>query len=415
MEETTVKSKKALAALWDAVAGLLRASYFSLFLTINVAFMVLLIAYYLMESYYSRDHGITTEIAVIFTYLIGALIALDIFPIQLILAMTVVLLLVLSRKEKIKTLVRGIQRGEINAFISYAIIALVILPFLPNRPFFLSDIPGLGVILAPYNLDLGRLAQIEILNPFRLWFIVALITGVDLAGYALQRTIGQKKGWLLTSIAGGFVSSTATTQSLAQKSQKSGFINLLVAAAVFSNMASFFQIFVLIAPLNGQFLAKSTPLILSLIISAFSVGLFFLKVKKAGDQEDILETKERLKKGEIFSLGPALKFALIFLAIRIVTKLSLVFFGSGGFLATSAIASIAGLDAVIINLAEMAGKIINFQTGVLALILANATNLLSKTVYSFVQGKKEFALKFALSATIIIFASLFGLIPFYSP
>jgi uncharacterized membrane protein (DUF4010 family) len=268
------------------------------------------------------------------------------------------------------------------------------------------------MILASYGLALGRLVTIEVLNPFRLWLVVALITGVEIAGYGLQRTVGQKKGWLLTSVAGGFISSTATTQSLAQQSKKSNLVNLLVAAAIFSNLASFFQIFVLIAPLNGQFLAKSTPLILSLIISAFLIGLFFLKTKGTGG-EDLPETKKKLKKGEIFSLGPALRFALLFLIVRMATKISLTFFGNSGFLATSALASIVGLDAVTINLAEVAGKIINFQTGVLALILVNATNLTSKTIYSLFQGKREFALKFALSATIIILASLVGLAPFY--
>lgn len=408
-----VRTFSLISAL-GAVAGFLSISYFPLTLIISLSLMALLIAYYVMESYYARDHGITTEIAVILTYLLGILLALEIFPIQLILAMTVVLLLILSRKEKIKTLVQGIQRTEINAFISYAIVALVILPFLPNQSLFLADIPSLEVILNSYGLDLGKLATIEILNPFRLWLVVALITGVEIAGYALQRTVGQKKGWLLTSIAGGFISSTATTQSLAQQSKKSTLINLLVAAAIFSNLASFFQIFILIGPLNGQFLAKSTPLLLSLIISAFLLGVFFLKAKGASG-EDLPETKERLKREEIFSLGPALKFALIFLIVKTVTKISLAFFGNSGFLATSALASIIGLDAVTINLAEMAGKIINFQTGVLALILVNATNLLSKTVYSLFQGKKEFALKFALSAAIIILASLIGLVPFYHP
>ncbi len=397
-----------------AVAGLLRESHFSLFLLINATFMALLIAYYILQSLLTRDQGITTEIAIIFGYLIGLLIALEVFSIHLILAMTVVLILILARKGEIKAIVAGIRRTEINAFISYAIIALVILPFLPNQPFYLSTIPGLEMILAPYGVDLGRLAEIEIINPFWLWLIVALITGVEMLGYLLERTVGQKRGWLLTSIAGGFISSTATTQSLAQRSKKVAMVNLLVAAAIFANLASFFQIFILIAPINGAFLVKVTPLFMAIVISALATGLFFLKIRGGADEENLLETKERLKEDQIFALGPALRFALIFLVIRVVTKVSLLLFGSGGFLATSALASIPGIDAVTINLAEMAGKTINFQTGVLGLILVNAVNLLSKTIYSFIQGKREFALKFASSAAVIIFASLLGLLPFYS-
>ncbi len=397
-----------------AIAGLLREDYFSLFLLINATFMALLIAYYTLQSLLTKDQGITTEIAIIFSYLIGLLIILEIFPIQLVLAITIVLVLILARKGEIKALVAGIKRSEINAFISYAIIALVILPFLPNQSFFLADIPNLEMILSPYGIDLGKLSQIEIINPFWLWLIVALITGVEMLGYLLERTVGQKKGWLLTSIAGGFISSTATTQSLAQQSQKGKMVNLLVAAALFANLASFFQVFIFIAPINSLFLVKVTPLILAIVLSALLMGLFFLKIKGSSDEEDLPATKERLKREQIFALGPALKFASIFLIIRIATKISLALFGSGGFLATAVIASVPGIDAVTINLAEMAGKTINFQTGVLALILVNAANLLSKVIYSFVQGKREFALKFAASVAVMILASLLGLLPFYS-
>ena len=402
----------ALITALGGIAGLLRQDFFSLFLTINITFMLLLLAYYVLGSILLKDNGITTEIAIIFAYLIGVFIALEVFPIQLILAMTVILILILSRKQEIRTIIAGIKASELNAFISYALIALVILPFLPNKPFYLADIPSLEMILSAYQISLGKLAAIEILNPFKLWLVVALITGVDIFGYVLEKTIGQKKGWLLTSIAGGFISSTATTQSLAQQSKKSGRINQLVAAAIFSNLASFFQLFILIASINGLFLAKSTLLILAIMGSSFLTGLAFLKLKSGRDQENLTETKEKLEKAEIFALNPALKFAFIFLLIRIATKTSLAFLGNSGFLAVSALASITGLDAVIINSSELAGTTINFKTGVIALILANAVNLVCKCIYSFSQGKKEFALKFSLSMGIIIASSFLGLLVF---
>jgi len=402
----------ALITALGGVAGLLRQDFFSLFLTINITFMILLLAYYVLGSILLKDNGITTEVAIIFAYLIGVFIALEVFPIQVILAITVILILILSRKEEIRTIISGIKTSELNAFISYALIALVVLPFLPNKAFNLADIPILTTILDAYKISLGKLGGIEILNPFKLWLVVALITGVDIFGYILEKTIGQKKGWLLTSIAGGFISSTATTQSLAHQSKKSGTINRLVAAAIFSNLASFFQAFILIASINGIFLAKSTLLILAMVLSSFLTGLFFLKIKADPSQENLTETKKELEKDEIFALNPALKFAFIFLIIRIATKTALAFLGNSGFLAVSALASVTGLDAVIINLSELVGTAINFKTGAIALILANGVNLISKSVYSFTQGKKEFALKFSLSMAIIIASSFVGLLSF---
>jgi uncharacterized membrane protein (DUF4010 family) len=397
----------ALITLLGAVAGLLRPNFFSLFLTLNISFMLLTLSYYIIGSIFTNDNGITTELGIIFAYLVGLFISLEVFSVQIILALTVVLILILSRKAEIKTIIKGIKRSEINAFISYAIIALVVLPFLPNQSFILSDIPNLEEILSSYNINLGILKNIEILNPSRLWMIVALITGVDVAGYILEKTVGQKKGWLLTSMAGGFISSTATTQSLAQQSKKSANTNALVAAAIFANLTSFIQMFILIALINSLFLVRSTIFILSIILSSFAAGIFFLQKK---EKIDLKKTKESLKQVKIFALGPALKFALLFSLIKLASKLSLVFFGQNGFLAATALGSLAGLDAIIINTSELAANTITFKTGILALILANAINLLSKVVYSFTQGKKDFAIKFGLSMLAVIASSFIGLL-----
>jgi len=175
----------------------------------------LLIAYYILGSLSTKDNGLTTELAIFWSYLIGIFVGLNIFPIQLIIAMTVILMLILSLKQKIKLFVAGIKQFELESFISYAIIALVILPFLPNTPLFLRDIPFLKSLLSAFQINFDKFLNLELINPFGVWKVVALVTGVEIFGYFLEKTIGQKKGWLFTSIAGGFISSTSTTQSLA--------------------------------------------------------------------------------------------------------------------------------------------------------------------------------------------------------
>ncbi|HRQ31373.1 MAG TPA: hypothetical protein PLU49_14930, partial [Saprospiraceae bacterium] len=70
----------------------------------------------------------------------------------------------------------------------------------------------------------------------------------------------------------------------------------------------------------------------------------------------------------------------------------------------SVIASFAGIDAIMVNLAEMAGRSISFQFALLTFILVNATNLISKTFYSFLLGNKKFAYKFMVSSLLIIIA-----------
>jgi len=401
----------ALITTLGTIAALLLQSYFSLFLIISITFCLLLVVYYILGSLITKDNGMTTELAIFWSYLIGVFVGLNIFPIQLIVAITVILMLILSLKQKIKLFVAGIKQFELESFISYAIISLVILPFLPDTGYFLKDIPLLKNILSAFQINYDRFLNLEIINFFGLWKVVALVTGVEIAGYFLEKTIGQKKGWLLTSIAGGFISSTSTTQSLAQKSKNTKNTNRLVSAAIFANFSSFIQMFILLASVNLIFLSRNIIYIFSIAISAVLIGVYFLK-KEDKKPENLTETKQSLKNDRLFSLMPALKFALIFLLIKLVTKFSLIVFGNNGFIISTILGSVTGLDAVIINTAELAGKTITFQTGVITLILANAVNLLSKSGYAFAQGSRSFAKKFFISVLIIIVFSFLGLIPF---
>lgn len=400
----------ALISLLGVLSGLIYKTHIFLFLFIGLTFILLLVGYYIFTTLFHKDAGLTTEIAILLNFLLGVFIGLDIFPIQLIIALTVVLILIMSLKSEIKVFVANIKHYEVDAFIAYALIALVILPFLPNQAISLSVFPGIVSFFKSLNWQVGSLINIEIVNPFNLWKIVVIITGVDIAGYFLEKTIGQKNSWLLTSIAGGFISSTSTTQSLAIRSKKSTNINGLVSAAVFSNFSSFIQHFLLIAAINTTLLITGIPYLFSIIGSGLIVGLlFYVKSKKLAGKE-INETKKEMRATKIFSLKPALKFALVFTIIKIFSKMSLVFFGQDGFLVASAIASFTGLDAVTLNVGEIAGKIVSYKTGILTLIFANAINLLAKTFYSFMQGSKLFALKFLLASIVIIVASLISLV-----
>ena len=390
-----------------ATAGLLYSSYAGISLILTTAFVALVIGHYILTSMKTRDPGITTEIAVILAFLIGFFIMVNAVPTQMAVAMTVVLMLILSRKEKIKTLVNKTTRPEINAFISYAIIALAILPFLPNTSYALTDIPLVKTLVSSLGWDISRLNDVEILNPSRLWLIVALITGIDMAGYVLEKTIGQKKGFLLASITGGFISSTATTISIAQNSKEKKNTSFLVASALFSNMASFVPLIVLIATIQPRLLLYALPLTIILMASSLLSGLYFYMRSKRSTHGSDTKNEPHT---QIFALAPALKFAALFLAVRIVSKISLAYFGNSGLFATTAIAATTGIDAIVINTAELFESAINAHTAILNLIIANAVNLGSKIVYSFMQGTKEFALHFSVAAIIIIASSFAALL-----
>jgi uncharacterized membrane protein (DUF4010 family) len=387
-----------LIALTGSLAGIFFLhNYATLGTLLVIGFFVLLISYYVAEAVHTKDFGITSELSAVATFILALMVMLNIIPLQITIAIFVVVIFVLSLKARTTKLVAGLTQQEVQAFISYAIIALVALPVLPDYSYQLHDLPVLSDLLKALGADIEKFNNLDLINPRNIWLIVVLITGIDVFGYILGRIVGSQNGFALTSFMAGFVSSTSATQSLAQRSKHAKFVNHLVGAAVLANLASFLQLFLLVGPLNAKWLVAILPSIVIMVITAGVIAFVLLKKKQPAVEEDTAAKKEEA----IFSLMPALKFAGLLIIIKIFTKICLIIFGQSGFLISSVIASFAGIDAIIVTLADMAGNTITFEFALLTFLLVNATNLLSKSFYSYLQGNRSFAFKFFVSALII--------------
>ena len=86
---------------------------------------------------------------------------------------------------------------ELEDAIKFFVVAFVI-PAVAARP-------GVG----PYG----------VLNPAKIWLLVVLLTGIGWVGYIGVRALGPQRGLLVTGLAGGFVSATATTASMGRVSR----------------------------------------------------------------------------------------------------------------------------------------------------------------------------------------------------
>lgn len=370
----------------------------------------LLLVYYAIHASNYKQLGITTELSVIITFVIGFLTIANLVSLQNIVIVLILSLIILAVKKHTHVIAsHWVTAKELPGFISYALIALVILPILPDQSIQIAHIPFLQTFLHGYGVDLGQFAGVEIFNPRKIWFIVALVTGIDVLGYILKKIFGAKKSFTLASLIGGFISSTSTTVALAQKSKtEKTHTNVLVGAALLANVASFFQVFLLVGPLNSQWLVALTPALLSIVgAGGIAAAYFFARNGNSNTKEVKTESSQERR---IFDFLPALKFAGILIAVKFITKICLILFGNSGFIFSSVIASFAGIDAIVLNLADMAGRTISFSTAILTFCLVNGTNLLTKSGYAFAQGSRSFAWKFTGSAGIIIVASLIGLL-----
>jgi uncharacterized membrane protein (DUF4010 family) len=388
----------ALLSFLGSISGFLFINKDYVLSNIISSFVLLLILiYYFITAFKANSTGLTTEISALLVYLIGFLIVIDIIPVSVIVAFSIILILILSNKKPSKKLASNITKKEWNSFLSFAIILLVILPFLPNIDYKIKDLMFLKNL--PFNTTVQELA---IINPYNLWLIIVLISGINLLGYLLRKKFGSNKGIYLCSFFGGFMSSTLTNHLLTERSKKENEENQknLAIGNILSYTASIISISFFIGILNSELLIKVIPGLVFIILSNF---LYILFLKKKKQEKCPIEMDIVKKESPDLLLIPAIKFALLIISIKIIVGLVLILWGSSWFIVASLVSSLTGIDAIIINLSEMAQKTITINYAILVILLINSFNLLGKWAYSWWKGGKRFSfLNFILFIIITI-------------
>ena len=199
-----------LIALLGSVAAFLVIDFGILPIALSLGGLILLttVSYLgtLLRS--GKETGITTEVAVWLTFLFGVLVMGDQGKVASALAVLTALLLAL--KGRLHGAIRRLSTEDLRVTLQFALVAAVILPLLPDRA-----IDPLGL-----------------LNPFQIWLMVVLVSGIGFSGYVLMKVLGPSRGINLTGILGGLASSTATTISLSTASREHPAMSAYYARAV---------------------------------------------------------------------------------------------------------------------------------------------------------------------------------------
>lgn len=140
-------------------------------------------------SSFSKDKmGVTSEYAALLTYLVGIIVMGGYTTIGVILS--ILILLILSSKDYLTKMRERFSREELGDSLKFAVIALVILPLLPDAKFSIVD-----MIHWFYSGSLGwdhTILVAKFFNPWGIWFFVVIMAGVEYAGFILSRIIGSK-------------------------------------------------------------------------------------------------------------------------------------------------------------------------------------------------------------------------------
>ncbi len=344
----------------------------------------------------SKKLSATTQISFILTYVLGVMCTTENSGLAVIFAILIATFL--TFKERLHTLAKKMQGQEIVAMIKFALIAFVVLPFLPNRNFSPLDVPGLGEVLNGIGISTSFLAQLNVFNFYNIWLMVIFIGGINLLGYFLVKIIGSKRGYGLIGLVGGLVSSTAVTLSMADESKraKSPFSPFLLATII-ATAVMFIRVIFEVAVINARLLPVLIFPMGAMAITGFILAFIFYKRKSKKKAKEVELTQP-------FAIGPALKFGGLFAIILVVSRAAQVLFGKVGIYVTSFLSGLADVDAITLTMSSLSrdGGVSSI-VATTAIILAVASNTLVKVGIAYFLGNKKFG-KYILWAFLGILA-----------
>ncbi|MFA6024607.1 MAG: MgtC/SapB family protein [Candidatus Gracilibacteria bacterium] len=367
-----------------SVFGYLVFMFFSdsiIFPVVTAGFLLLLVASYVMSSYIARDTGATTEIAGLFTYFIGVLMAMGETLIATVICLVVVTLLYF--KQTLHAFAHKIAKEELYDALKFVAIAFVVLPLLPNMAY----------------------GPLEVLNPYQIWLMVVLISTISFVSYIAIKIVGPKRGIGISGFLGGLISSTAVSMSLSVLSKKSSkIVNPFVFAIVLASSAMFFRVLITVGVLHRALLeGLAVPLGLMGILGLLFAAYFWSK-KDSGAVKEV--SIEALHLESPFRLWPAVQFGLLFAGLLFISKFAAGVLGTQGVYLTAFLSGIFDVDAITVSMVNLhkTGALTDL-TATTAILLAVVTNTLSKAGIVLFFGSKQVGWRVLTSLVLV---SIFG-------
>lgn len=312
-----------------------------------------------------RDPGLTTEVALITTVLLGALAVRE--P-GLASGLAVGVVALLASRSRLHRFVRRVlTEQELHDAIIFAAAALVILPLTPDRP-----IGPLGV-----------------LNPRTLWRLAVIFMAISGSGYIALRALGPGIGLSVSGFVSGFVSSSATIAAMGARARENASVRpAAVAGAVLSTVATVVQLTALLAATSRPTLSAMRWPLLCAGAAAVAYALVFAfrgARSRSGGEKD---------RGRAFRLPIAVVFAA---AVSLATLASAgihQWLGDRGLLLATAVAGFADAHAAAIAAASLvaAGKAAAPEA-VLPILAGLTTNTVTKVVLAVLSRDRSYALE----------------------
>lgn len=324
----------------------------------------------------SPDPGVTTEMALFVTFLLGVLTVP--YPAVAAAGGVVVAGLLAAREPLQRFSTRTLSEQELRDALVLAGSALIILPLAPNQP----------------------LAWLAGVNPRTVWLLVVLIMAVQAVGHVALRLFGARLGMPLSGLVAGFVSSTATIAAMGARAAKNPELRgACVAGAWFSTVSTALQVMLIALVLSPASLRVIAPAMGSALAMALALGLAAFSRIEAPVQDGNMN-------GRAFSLWQSIGLALLLSGITAAVAWIQGAFGTLATFAATALAGFADMHSpstAAITLSIHGG--IDAATMLTAVLLAFSTNSVSKIAAAYAAGGTRFGTTVSLGLVAVVVAA----------
>jgi len=316
----------ALTALLGVLAAHLATELGELWLIAVGLLLVgaMIIAAYMRDPPHGGDPGTTTVAALMLCYGLGVMVWRDEIKLAVMLGIAATMLLYF--KPELRGMSQHMTRRDLLSMLQFAVLSLIILPLLPNRNY------------GPYGA----------INPHQIWWMVVLIAGVGLAGYAALRLVGQQRGAVMLGLLGGLVSSTATTLAFSRHARASSEMTpVAVIVIVLANLVVLVRLGVLATVLAPGMLAQLAPVLAGgLVAGGLGAAYGVHRLRPQGELPSLAMDNPT-------ELRPALGFGLLYAVVLLAAAWLSDWLGNRGLYAVSLVSGLTDVDAITLSTASL--------------------------------------------------------------
>lgn len=300
------------------------------------------------------DRSATAAITAILTLFLGMLATLGYTTVAVVSAGATVVILAL--REQLHGWLKTLDQTDMHATARYAVIALIVLPLLPDHAY------------GPYAAW----------NPRQLWMVVVLVTGLSFAGYVAGKRLGAARGTLAAAAIAATVSSTAVISELSRRlrnpEEDAAVLKAGIAAA---SGVMFLRVLLLTAILA----TSAFPTFALVIAPAALLAVLWavpLALRAQGNAGKALPVRNP------FEVLPALGFAAVVAVMVLASRWAIERFGDSGLATLLALIGLYDVDSGIITVGNLPSGALSPNMAGLLLMLPVIVNTVLKGVIAIV-------------------------------